>query len=135
MPKTETSSDTVIIGSLDFGSDDALMLHKIAIAEAGNQSAESMALVMLVVLNRTWSDTFPDTIYDVIHQQNQFTPVSNGSYDRAQPNEKSAEAMKLVLSGWNESQGALYFETCKGESWHSKNLQLLFEKEGTRYYK
>lgn len=131
--------DESIIRSLDFDSEDALMLHKISIAEAGGESVESMALVMLVVLNRTWSDGFPDSIEDVIFQKvsgvAQFTPTINGSYEKAQPNEKSQQAMELVLSGWNESQNALYFESCSGESWHSSDLELLFEKDGIRYYK
>lgn len=128
-----------LIGSLDFDSDDALMLHKISIAEAGGESVESMALVMLVVLNRVWSDEFPNSIEEVIFQKvngiAQFTPVVNGSYEAAEPNEKSQAAMELVLSGWNESQNALYFESCSGESWHSRNLELLFEKDGIRFYK
>ena len=132
---TKQSQKTEIKGSLDFGSNDALMLHKIAIAEAGGENVESMALVMLVVLNRTYSDKFPNSIYGVIHQNKQFSPVANGSYAKAQPNEKSEKAMELVLSGWDESQGALYFESCNGSSWHSRNLTYLFEKGGHRYYK
>lgn len=135
---TEQENES-IIGSLDFDSEDALMLHKISIAEAGGESVESMALVMLVVLNRTWSDGFPDSIEDVIFQKvsgvAQFTPTINGSFDKAKPNEKSQQAMELILNGWNESQNALYFESCSGESWHSRNLELLFEKDGIRYYK
>lgn len=122
-------------GSLDFGSDDALMLHKIAVAEAGGESVESIALVMLVVLNRVYDNRFPDSIYGVIHQKNQFTPVASGSYAKAQPNDKSQKAMELVINGWNESQGALYFESCSGSSWQSRNLTYLFEKDGHRYYK
>lgn len=128
-----------LIGSLDFDSEDALILHKISIAEAGGESVECMALIMLVVLNRTWIDEFPNSIEDVVFQKvngvAQFTPTVNGSYDIAEPNEKSQAAMELVLSGWNESQNALYFESCEDELWHSRNLEFLFEKDGVRFYK
>lgn len=127
--------ETSLAGSLKFGYDDALILHKISVAEAGTESVEGMALIMLVVLNRMHSDEFPDSIYDIIHQKKQFTPVSNGSYEKAQPNEKSKMAMELILNGWDESNGALYFETCKGESWHSKNLKLLFKIDDIKFYK
>ena len=132
---TQASSNNLINGSLDFGSNDALMLHKIAVAEAGGESVEGMALVMLVVLNRVYDDEFPDTIYGVLHQKNQFTSMVDGSYAKAQPNEKSHKAMELVISGWNESKGALYFESCSGSSWQSRNLTYLFEEGGHRYYK
>lgn len=125
----------IFIGSLDFDENDSLMLHKIAVAEAGGEGVESMALIMLVVLNRTWDLDFPDTIEDVIYEEGQFTPISDGRYYDSEPNEKSQEAMELILSGWNESQGALYFESCKGDSWHSRNLELLFEKDNIRFYK
>lgn len=131
--------EDTLIGTSEFGSKDALILHKISIAEAGIKDVESMALIMLVVLNRTHSDDFPNSIEEVVFQNvdgvAQFTPTVDGNYNNAQPNEKSKEAMKLVLDGWDESQGALYFEACKGESWHSRNLNLLFEKDGIRYYK
>ena len=136
--ETEIIEEDVLIGSAEFGEEDALMLHKISVAEAGIKDVESMALVMLVVLNRTYSDDFPDTIEEVIFQKvngvAQFSPTIDGNYEEAQPNEKSEEAMKLVLDGWDNSQGALYFEACKGKSWHSRNLKLLFEKDNIRYY-
>lgn len=136
--ETEIIEENVLIGSAEFGEEDALMLHKISVAEAGIKDVESMALVMLVVLNRTYSDDFPDTIEEVIFQKvngvAQFSPTIDGNYEEAQPNEKSEEAMKLVLDGWDNSQGALYFEACKGKSWHSRNLKLLFEKDNIRYY-
>lgn len=137
--EVEIVEEDILAGSLEFGEEDALMLHKISIAEAGGESVESMALVMLVVLNRTNSESFPDTIEEVIFQRvnnvAQFTPTKDGGYNKVEPNEKSKKAMELVLSGWDESQNALYFEACKGKSWHSKNLDLLFEKDGIRFYK
>ena len=43
-------------------------------------------------------------------------------------------ALDLVIRGWDESQGALFYEFCEGESWHSKNLKLLTEHCNTRFY-
>lgn len=127
--------ENALIKSLDFDSEDAIRLEKIAYAEARGESVECMALVMLVVLNRVWSDEFPDSIESVITQDGQFSPVRNGSYYNAEPNEDTHEALSLVLHGWNESQNALYFESCNGDSWHSRNLTFLFECDGMRFYK
>lgn len=131
--------EDLLIGSAKFGTEDALILHKISIAEAGVKDVENMALIMLVILNRVSDDNFPSSIEDVVFQKvngvAQFTPTIDGNYNNAEPNEKSKAAMELVLNGWDESQGALFFEACNGESWHGRNLELLFEKDGIRYYK
>jgi N-acetylmuramoyl-L-alanine amidase len=133
-PETE-NVESNLIQSLDFGYEDAEMLEKISIAEAGGESVECMAMVMLVVLNRAWSDEFPNTIKEVLYENKQFTPISNGSYDSAVPNEKSQEALNMIMQGWNESQNALYFESCSGESWHSRNLEYLFQIDNMRFYR
>ena len=54
------------IPSMDWDTEDAYLLEKIAMAEAEGEGVEGKALVMLVVLNRVWSDRFPDTIEEVI---------------------------------------------------------------------
>lgn len=48
-------------------------LAKIAMAEAEGEDTEGKAQVILVVLNRVWSNDFPDTIEGVITEKNQFT--------------------------------------------------------------
>ena len=128
------------INRLDFGADDSEILLKIAMAEAEGECTEGKALVMLVVLNRVWDNEFPDTIEDVVFQKYgdtyQFTPVEpQGRYWTTDPNEDCYKALDMVLDGWNESKGALYFESCSGDSWHSRNLEYLFTVGGHRFYK
>lgn len=122
-----------IIKDIKITSDDAKRLQKISIAEAGGESVETMAIVMLVVLNRVENDKFPNTIKKVIYQSGQFTPVASGAYSAAKPNEKSQQALDLILSGWDESQGALYFESKGG--WNRDNITFLFKKDGMNFYK
>lgn len=112
------------------------MLLKLGMAELGETHCkECIALVMRTVLNRVEADGFGSTVHSVIHARDQFTPVSDGTYYRAEPNEHCYEAMEMILGGWDESQGALYYEFCEGESWHSSNLELLFQHCDTRFYK
>lgn len=78
------------------------LLESIAIAEAGNQDVEGVALVMLTVLNRV--ENSGASVRGTIYAPNQFyTAGMSGG------NELSAEARKLVRYGWDESQGCLYF--------------------------
>ncbi len=122
------------IYSMDWDADDSQMLMKIAMAEAEGESIEGKALVMLVVLNRVWSDDFPDTIEEVIFQKNQFSPVvEGGRYWTTVPDAGCHEALEMVMDGWDESQGALYFESTGKSEWHRKNLKLLFQY-GNHYF-
>lgn len=91
-----------------------ILLH-IGNAEAGNQGAEGVALVMNVVMNR--ANKWGMTVEQVVFQRGQFTPVSNGSYWR-EPCADCYKALEMVENGWDESEGALYF--CEGWfSWAS----------------
>lgn len=122
--------------SRDWGEDDGYLLARIAMAEAEDQDTEGKALVMCVVLNRVWDDEFPGTIRDVIFEKNQFSPIFDGRWDRVEPNEDCYKALEMVEKGWDESQGATYFEVTQSQStWHSRNLQKLFEHQDTSFYK
>lgn len=133
VPKAERAEKSKI-GSMDWDSSDAYMLAKVAMAEAEGESVEGKALVMLVVLNRVWSDEFPDSISDVIFQEGQFSPVSNGRYERVKPDRECYEALELIqVEKWDESQGATYFESKSDSTWHSENLTFLF-KHGKHYF-
>ena len=122
--------------SMDWDAEDAYLLAKIAIAEAEGEGIEGKALVMMVVLNRVWSEEFPDSIEDVIFQENQFSPVSNGRYDRVEPDQECYEALEMIqVEKWDESDGALYFESAGESSWHRDNLQFLFRHGNHYFYK
>lgn len=53
-------------------------------AEAGNQDELGKRYVADVVLNRVDSKQFPDTIEEVINQDNQFSVILDGAYDKAE---------------------------------------------------
>lgn len=131
----ETIPETTL-PPLVFTEEEEAMLLKLAMAELGETGCvDCLALVMRTVLNRVEAGGFGSSIKGVILAEGQFTPVSDGSYYRAQPNDACFAALDLVRNHWDESQGALYYEFCEGESWHSRNLQLLFSHCNTRFYK
>lgn len=123
--------------SKDWDADDSYLLAKIAMAEAEGCNIQTKTLVILTVLNRVWLDEFPNSIRDVIYQPNQFSPISNGRWDRVEPNEECWEAVQIVMeSQYDYSSGCLYFEACDNpDNWHNRHLQFLFESEGVRFYK
>ncbi len=121
--------------SMDLSESDISALQRVAIAEAGVDGVEGEALVIRVVLNRVYSDEFPNSVMEVISQENQFTTYSNGTFEAAVPDETSAEAWHMVENGWDESQGAMWFEKTTDEAtWHSENLTYLFSYGGHSFY-
>ena len=105
-------------------------------SEAGTESVDCIKWVMQTALNRVESDEFPDNLYDVIHQENQFSVVPNGTYDTAIPNEKCYEALLAIRSGWDGAYGALYFESLEYEdNWFRQNLTYLCQIDSMRFYK
>ncbi len=127
---------TSMIKSRDWDAEDSKILLKIAMAEAEGESTEGKALVMLVVLNRVWSDQFPGTIEEVVFEPKQFSPVMEGGrYYTTEPDEDCYEALEMVMHGWDESYGALYFESCEGSSWHSEHLEFLYQVGNHKFYR
>lgn len=118
-----------------FSSEEERLLLQIGMAERGHSECkECVALVMRTVLNRVEGEKFASTIRNVIYTEGQFTPVSDGTFWAEEPNELCYEALDMIVRGWDESQGALYYEWCRGESWHSKNLNLLTQHCDMRLY-
>ena len=143
-PQTEEESDEIEVDyypeftySKDWSAKESYLLARIAMAEAEGCNTQTKTLIIMCVLNRVWSDEFPDTIEEVIFQENQFSPIDNGRWDRAEPNEDCYEAVKVVMEAkYDYSGGATYFENCADEdNWHSRNLEFLYESEGIRFYK
>lgn len=141
--ETMTEKTTTKQFSRNLSNKDKYLLAKIAMAESEGESLECKMMVIFTVLNRVKSDDrdFPDTIKEVIFKCNkgvyQFSPVApGGRWWRVEPNEECWEAVEMVnIMKEDISKGALYFESCKGESWHSKNLKFICQIGPMKFYK
>lgn len=134
-PTEETTATTEPPDVYHFTEEEAQLLLKLGMSERGDTGCvDCIALVMRTALNRVESGRFSSTLRGVIYSPDQFTPVAEGTFEDAVPNEACFEALDRIRKGWDESEGALYYEWCQGESWHSKNLNLLFSHCDTRFY-
>lgn len=120
------------------------VLLKIVEAEAGCEDEEGKLLVANVILNRLNSDKFPDSVSEIVFQQEngitQFSPVSDGSYDRVQISEETVRAVGRALDGEDISEGALYFAArdyadSNRMRWFDEKLTLLFRHGGHEFFK
>ncbi|MBQ8598314.1 MAG: cell wall hydrolase [Lachnospiraceae bacterium] len=118
-------------------------LLKIVQAEAGNEDETGKMLVAGVVLNRVKDEKFPDTVTEVVMQQEggvyQFSPVANGSYRNAKVTQETIDAVERVLEGEDVTQGALYFAARKYADpdkmkWFDNSLTKLFEYGGHEFF-
>ena len=91
-----------------YDGDTLYWLSRIINAESGNQPLEGKIAVGNVVMNRVRDPKFPNTIYDVLFQKNQFSPAASGSIYR-EPNEESVVAAMLVMDGAQVMPNALFF--------------------------
>lgn len=95
----------------DYDAVDLYWLSRIISAESGGEPLKGQIAVGNVVLNRVASETFPDTIPEVIFDRVdavQFEPVENGTVYRA-PTSQAVEAAQRVLDGENVIGRAMYF--------------------------
>lgn len=114
-----------------FTEGEAMELMRVARAEAGH-GVESQALVICVILNRVNDGRFGSSIHEVITAPNQFSTVASGAWLQ-EPNADTFEALELVRSGWDESQGALYFRA--EWSGHFTWADYLFSYGGHNFYR
>ncbi|MCM3784194.1 cell wall hydrolase [Neobacillus mesonae] len=83
-------------------------LAKAIHGEARGESFKGQVAVGAVILNRVQSDSFPDSITEVILQPRQFTAVDDGQYNLT-PDETSLKAARSALNGEDPTGGALYY--------------------------
>ncbi len=88
--------------------DDLYWLSRIISAESRGESLIGKIAVGNVVLNRVKNEYFPSTVYQVIFQSGQFSPVKSGTVYEA-PTAESVIAAKICLEGDTVSEEILYF--------------------------
>lgn len=104
----ETPTEEEIAEENKFG--EMELIAQLVMAEAGNQDLTGKRYVVDVVLNRVDSEDFPNTVEEVIFQENQFTVIKNGAFDRAGW-EITEECYEAVLLEYEErlNYDILYF--------------------------
>jgi spore germination cell wall hydrolase CwlJ-like protein len=115
-PKSEAPNPSPTTEKKSISDSDKELLARLVRAEAGNQPYLGQVAVAAVVLNRTKSGKFPETIKGVINANNgrvyQFSPVKNGSINKP-ATESAVKAVEDALNGSDPSNGSLYFAELK----------------------
>lgn len=120
-------------------SDEYYTLLHIVEAEATGGDVISKMMVAGVVLNRVRDSHFPDTIYEVVWQKEQFQPTADGRIYSCEITNSTIEAVERVLQGEDYSQGALFFfardsAESSNVSWFDSSLAWLCEYGGHEFF-
>ncbi|MCL2445591.1 MAG: cell wall hydrolase [Oscillospiraceae bacterium] len=113
------------------------MLERIVWAEARGEDDRGQILVVNVIFNRIADHRFPNCVESVIFARGQFTPVTNGQFARATPNDRIRANVQRALNGEDTSRGATFFRMIRGAqgSWHQRSLHHLFDHGTHRFYR
>lgn len=87
---------------------DEYLLARAIHGEARGEPYVGKVAVAAVILNRTRSSSFPNTVAGVIYQPLAFTAVADGQINLT-PNKDSIKAARDALNGWDPSYGCLYY--------------------------
>lgn len=88
------------------------LIALVTMAEAEAEPEEGQRLVIDTILNRVDDKHFPDTVYDVIYQKNQFECMWNGRIDRCNIREDLLELVREELESRTNSD-VIFFRTTR----------------------
>jgi N-acetylmuramoyl-L-alanine amidase len=93
---------------LGFTQKDLKLMANAVYGESRGEPYEGQVAVAAVIINRVKSSQFPNTATGVIFQPGAFTAVADGQIYLT-PNENAVKAVKDAISGWDPSNGCLYY--------------------------
>ena len=103
-----TPGITPVSSELPYSDEDLYWMSRIITAEARGECFDGQIAVGNVIMNRIASDSFPDTVHDVVFDGYQFTPAVTGAIYNT-PTDQCILAAKLALEGVRTVGDSLYF--------------------------
>ena len=77
--------------------EDISLIALVTMAEAEGECEEGKRLVIDTILNRVDSEHFPNNVYDVVYQRNQFSSIWNGRIDCCEVKEDICQLVREEL--------------------------------------
>src|SRR5690625_3303529 len=91
-----------------FSQNDIKLMANAVHGEARGEPYEGQVAVAAVILNRTKSPTFPNTVSGVIFEPRAFTAVADGQIWLT-PDDTSRRAVLDAINGWDPTENAIYY--------------------------
>lgn len=108
---------------IDLSQEELELLEKCVMAEGGGESYECQVAIACVVVNRVLSDTFPDTLTEVVTQQGQFScwPTQIASVTASN---SVRQAVREALAQAVFPENVLYFRADYYHSWGTEYCKI-----------
>lgn len=111
------------------------LICRIVEAEIGNGCFDSKVNVANTLVNRYYSDNFPNNWIDIVYSPSQYSTLSNGAYKKVTIKEDTILAIEYAFSIEDTTQGSTYFHSGSSR-WHEDSLEFVFEDaDGHKFYK
>ena len=118
--EAEAQQAAVAAQTAAISAEELKLLANIIYCEAGSESYVGKVAVGNVIMNRVKSASQPNTITEVVYAKGQFSPVRNGSLQRALSSDKADaacyQAAIEALAGAQPVGGKLFFRRNNGRS-------------------
>lgn len=121
----------------NFTQEEITLLFQIVEAEVtGDDHFHSKVNVASVIFNRLNNERFSDNLTDILTQEYQFSSYHDGRYGRVVITNTTILACEYAFTFGDSTSGALYFDSCNGKSWASKNRTYIFTDDvGHDFYR
>lgn len=119
----------LVPGEQYYNASDLDLISRVVQHESGNQPLEGKIGVANCILNRVYNPAFPNSVYEVLFQKNQFPGATN-----ATPKAESIIAAKLALDGANTVGGACWFNGAGRACWASRHKTHIITIGGHAFY-
>ena len=126
-----------------FTNNEINILEKIVEAEVTGGSIDAKCNVASVIINRVESESFPDTIKDVVFQKTggiyQFSPIADGRYYSVKVTDNTKKAVKEIVDNGTTTPALYFFNirdiSGKNKRWINNKLIFLFKDDvGHSFY-
>lgn len=149
-PKTTTNTNTTSIISVNANKyypteQELMMMCTVVCSETGYCDTKVQRAVAHTIVNRVYSDDFPDNVYQVVTQRNQYSCISryfNGNMRKECEigSENWNRSMQVCIDAWDEydfTNGAVayYNPHMKGYNAWFEQFTLVYEDEYGRFFR
>ncbi len=108
----EIQEEEVIEQAILLSQEEIELIALVTMAEAEGEPEEGKRLVIDTILNRVDSGYFPDTVYEVVYQKNQFTSMWNGRVERCEVRDDIYQLVLEELSNRTNSEVVFFTAGC-----------------------
>lgn len=111
-------------------------MYRIVEAEATGEGFDGKQFVCEAIMNRVHSDSFPDSIEDVVFEKNQFSPIIDGRYWEVTITEETVNAVNSIMFHGirAESRGVVFFQSSGWDGWINRNREFAFNHNNHNFY-